>query len=616
MNPLDVYDVSLKNEHQLVYEEKKKGILHLFQRMRGVVDGRSYSKSNVIAEIYAQAESPQSELITHLLNKCVRVAPTQKKIWDELAQALLCPDDQVNINELVNEKDFDKLAKKIEKALPKDSELVKKIKQIHERVNISKTWQSLKCDISLLSTDYESVRLLVKERLAYTIVGFQNSSSYGQRCKPMKNIEGKLHILVDGVDTPVSELKERGSYYDRKLWQWYFKDRPEEPWNFYLPKGLVQIDRYSGPIVPVTKLDPEEHRVLLEHACKMCEPKQPQDPASKTHLEFSEENPPTCVMQLFINPRRFGQFPYFPLFSGVHAMAPMHVGFRLVDQSGNVYSTGIITAPEDEFREGAQNTFITVTGSPGIVDWEEFRPHEGRVVTSIPMTEKTHENILKELNLMREEKVRFNLLKQNCGRLATQIARIAGVRIRHKIDRGAFLFQLLPHVSHFPFLGNIMQKIQSFSNYVADKTKTPSLPEIEQITKKVIRLVLTPVRLVMNLFYNSVMLCLGAGKGSKVPEKLYTGLKLKSFPSLISSPFDMFRDNPTAGYHSGPIVDWQFAQKSTCFYRYEGPNMGILPNDVPIPEEKKRIFQPLSAEQVSYKDYFRRLRAWFEGKNA
>jgi len=105
-----------------------------------------------------------------------------------------------------------------------------------------------------------------------------------------------------------------------------------------------------------------------------------------------------------------------------------------------------------------------------------------------------------------------------------------------------------------------------------------------------------------NIIFNTVMLVLGAGKGTPVRENVFTsgkGGRLRSFKSMINSPLQIFSSKPTTFAQSGVLIAWQLKQESTLFYTYNGPNMTVLPKGgAPSSKKQKAAYKRFGNKEV------------------
>lgn len=464
-----------------------------------------------------------------------------------------------------------------------------------EKQKIYKKWASLQLDASVLKTDYESARFLIEERLIFPIVGLQNTSAAGKEHNPLEIRNGKLFIRSKEKFIPVKSLINRIQYNPTFL-QWV-DVTTNLPWLVTLQQGLIQKDR-SGPtpLLPVTRLSRKEQKSLLTHAC------------SFTGARFSKNHPARCVLQIVTNPQKTTSS------ERIKALFPTHVFFRVIDQNGTVYSTGAAAASvkDNKFWTGPRKNLVSINGAPTTIDFEEFRPHGGRRVTSIPMTIETCDRVLAEINKMRKETFRFNYFKQNCSNIAMKILKIAGVSFNNRLSIYTLLSKVLPTSP----LHNIVDRICFLSHKLSMKTLLPSLDECYWLASRCIYILTTPFRLITNLAFNILFLTQGANKGTAIKKNLYkvsSDPSLQYFSTLIHSFKDMFK-TPIIP-HSSPIIAWQNEQKSTLFYPYKKPDMNILPEEgILVSEKEKRPYIPygtFSKSSHRREDLYKRRNAFF-----
>ncbi len=575
------FDYYLKNGEVIREEQKKGAIPHFFQRFFGALRGRTYDRAKVAEQLYALGK--KGSVIERRTNRLFLEEVFKDRLSSRSGSVLAKVHDLVDV--IFSQKksssqchalqalgpDGERVLKAISKKLPQHSDLSEKISEIRDKVSVLTTWRELSMDPSVIDTDFESVNFLVKQRLLYSIVGLHNSSSLGNQTPPFTVREGKIYMLQDGVRVPVHSLIKAFQYDSGGLQLIDVKTRL--PWNYLLPKGLVQIDRCSAnPLVPVTQLNRDEMKRLVDHAMQL------------EGASFLPDEPATCVFQFCTNPRPIKEVPDSPFLDGIHALAPVHVGFRVINENGDVYSSGFAASPEEGlYRTGTSKIFSSVNGLPAVLDYEEFRPHDGRLVTSVPMTKKQCDDIIYKLNTMRKKGVRFNILTQNCSYMATEMAEVAGVHIEHKLKRPKIFEYLFPHFSSFPPLNYIVKKVSSLSERISKKTMLPSIGTTVGAVRSIIDWAMKPVNVLLNGMTNLALLAFGAGAGSPIKKGLYgekPGEHMKSFYSLIQSPKDIFSDDPSTVYHSGPIIAWQQQQKTTCSTPYTVPIMNIMPTSL------------------------------------
>ncbi len=520
-------------------------------------------------------ETYQTMLIAEDLLGHKSLQPAQKQIGEDFFKAL------------VSSNDLQRKLISFQGKLSTDLEEAKRLQTVLERVQLTNRWTELGLDAELLKNDYDGARFLIKNRLVYSIVGFQNSSADGPSKHEIRvNDKQQLCVKQQGVYVPVAEIAKKLTF--NKDWQELMsKENPDERWNYFSPDGLVPVDRWlHKELVPIETLSKEEVQKLLAHAETFYP--EGQKPAGVNH---------EAVVQIFTNPRKtLGAASDFPLLSRLDASFPVHAAIRIITKDGLVYSTGFgSTVEEDVYTEG--NMLASINGMPTVLDYEEFRKHEGRIVTSIPVTSAACGEMLQTLQKYREDTIRFNLVKQNCVQLAVDTLAPAGVKINNYVKAREFVRGIFPSTEQIPVIGPVVAKahrtVEDLTDYAQsdEKIKKPT-----DIFKKIIgfgTLVVTyvPSRL-LTVFCNLVILGMGGGSGSPLPDDEAESVeRFQVFSKLVKNPLDIFKESTSMISHALPLIQWQLQQRSTAVHLYgTKPEMGILPPEPNEAIEKRRAY--------------------------
>ena len=441
---------------------------------------------------------------------------------------------------------------------------IQSITTIQKQASVCKTWNELGLDPSLLETDYESVQFLVKQRLIFSIIGFQHTSIAGQKQK-LQIDDGKISILVNSTYTKVHELI--GKFVFDKEQAQLIHTETKKSWNYLGTTGLTQIDQYNyNELVPVTKLSPKEMESLLNHAKK-----------------FDTSKNATCVLQVITHPEKTLPLPQTPLLHGLDFLSPFHVSLHLIDNQGNAYSTAFAEIPQEKevYKSKIHKLFATYNGIPCLIDYEEFRQHKMRVVTSIPLSQPEFDSCMDLLKKMKDQTVRFNFCRQNCSAFCCEILKQAGIKLDNRLSLGQLVTRALPSPANYQIFQNI------FSIWKHLEKNFRPIKTLRKVCHKVTYILFTPIRISAQFVTNLFLLMFGGGKGSSVPQGSYDGTFLHPIKSEISSIKELFSAKPTTIPHCGPIIKWQLKQKSTELYQYSGPKMDILPQ-----QEKDRTSMP------------------------
>ncbi|MBS0636422.1 MAG: hypothetical protein JSS12_02830, partial [Verrucomicrobia bacterium] len=448
--------------------------------------------------------------------------------------------------------------------LPKNSTIANDAAHFLERCQITSKWLELGLDQQLLDNDYEGAKFLVKTRLIYSIVGFQNSTSAGPKKHALK-VDTHNHLMIkkEGRYVVCRELDKKYSF-DKERQEVVSKKNPLERWNYFSPKGLVPIDRWEyTTFEPIEELSQTEMKELLEHAKKF------------------KEDSADCdsVIQIFTNPRKTIAGGNTPLLARLDASFPVHAAIRIITSDGKVYSTGFGSTIDEDKRQ--QRFLATINGLPTMLDYEEFRKHEGRIVTSIPTTKKACRNAIKTLQRYHDESIRFNIATQNCTTLAVDILDITGQKVNNTVKAHDFVRGMLPDAKTMPAI-KTPARIISYLHKEVYNELPPNLQKAHDIIKRIFEFAPATIATFIG---NLVVLALGGTKGTPLPAGESDGsCTLKRKEAILNNPLDFFSSKPSTISSSLHLIQWQLQQPTTAIHSYRGPAMGILPPQDPDPQ--------------------------------
>ncbi len=434
-------------------------------------------------------------------------------------------------------------------------------------------------DPSLIATDMESVEYLVKTGLIFTVQLFKNSASmlFGDEMT-IKNEGGKALILKEGRLTFVSEVKKQIPVELNKDGSFYKFDG----WTFTHPQGFIPQDKFAWKDIrnfPIAQLKPDLVQTLRTQAG--AGPDQPYilQPIV-THENTGIKN--EALKSLAKN---------FEKFTAKHAHA------LIIDDKGMVFSAG--TMPENSELEALHSGFgssLAATGNTkiNIPDYQLPRINLQHHTTYIPMTKDQAD---KAFTVINEANVgvgmRFNMLRQNCGRFVLEIIRSAGCAqdLDIKSDFPSLLYQSLPDIKHIPIVGGpldyIKTKVEAIAQPIIDSIQTvwKRTPEglRSGLSKLKDAITFIPNKL-RTLAISSIMI-IGLG-GSRAVSKPRDGEedtirneeKLTRFQKLFRGVLDMFDEEHTRIYHTYFIMKWMqgTSEKYRCF---DNSKKAILPID-------------------------------------
>ncbi|MBS0654175.1 MAG: hypothetical protein JSR46_00210 [Verrucomicrobia bacterium] len=615
--PCDLSSTDLTSfEHPVLVYRDKKGDLFLdvehdfFSPMKRFVYSllgvRSY-RLDTIVNTFAAHESPIAmRNIEFLCSKIAKGCGIDDNTFKtvRIAEKLLQNKQIASPEKEIAEKFFTTLSEnpRLQKQLTTfqakfitNSEEAQNIERLLERARVTSKWLELGLDSTLLNNDYEGAQFLTQTRLIYSIIGFQNSTAEGKLKHTIEtNAENKMMIKKQGAYVPLSRLTDELSY-DKKREVLTTKDKPEERWNYFSPEGLVSIDRWFSPeLVPVEELSKEEMDQLRAHAKEFYLNKE----------EPPSEYPRDAVIQVVTNPRKEFPFGDFPLTSRLEAFLPVHSALRIITSDGKVYSTGFSVNPES-FESDYGKLFATTEGIPTILDYEEFRKHEGRIVTTIPATTNACETIIKTINDYRKETVSYNISVQNCVHLVVGALDQTDVKVNAAFNAVDVLESATPALYAFPLVGEPLGEMKRTIKNITEGEFGTDAPEFVMGARLVQAAFVAALAVheaityvpnkIETIFCNVLVLALGGAEGT-MPKNRTEGAEvlehngmLKRFSSIIRHPLDLFSDETSSSYQSLPLIQWQLQQGTTAIHLYDKqPAMGILPPQVTQETENKK----------------------------
>jgi hypothetical protein len=442
-----------------------------------------------------------------------------------------------------------------------------KIKEEDEKT--VKKWENLGLPISILKNHMDCARFLIESSLAFKIVGYRETCTNPDLHDVKLDSDGHPMIKIQGTFKRW-ELVKRELTYDSKtdhIRSLRYPGSVVQSWTYLAPNGLVPIDRLTNDrIVPIYQLNPNECQRVVENARKFYE----------TNVEVDPGAPKDWVVQFHTSPRRqfvssIPPLPKTPLLDKLARNLNTHIVMRLIAPDGDVYSFGLEmpSDSQDFLWEGGMAKFLgTVTAKINKAgDYEEFKPHVGRVVTSIPLSAQRADNILRFIN--NSDDIRFNFLRQNCANLMSIVLKQAGYDLDTQTTVKQVLIDSIPEIKHVPFLGPVIDKVNqlfkkifSAIGSILPKPIANAITAVENVVYFIPRKMGTlAINLFIKYFGGAKML---SGLPDGVPEDdLYHASRFLNFSRLIRSWKDLFKEQTLELYHSKYFIDWQKKQKST-----------------------------------------------------
>jgi hypothetical protein len=422
-------------------------------------------------------------------------------------------------------------------------------------------WMKLGLDPWIPNYHADCARFLMESGLLFTIIGYSETHSDKSVHGIKLDTDGHPLIKFNGKFTRWEEIA-RQVEYDPK--SGFIKTQgTSEEWNYFHEKGLVPVSRFDyKEVFPIYELSQDEYERVLTHSQKFYE----------TNPEMDVGTPKDCAVQFFTSYRRNGitgcTIPESFLTENFRKVVPLHVGIRLITEDRKVYSFGIqIPLPEQDFiNADLLNRYLaTVIAKVSMIDYEEFRLHEGRTTTSVPLTKERSQKIIDRLNALNSQQIRLQFAQQNCAILMEEVLGIAGYSVDIRSNLLTFVMDMFPSLNQIPLIGGLISKIKTCASFLWSHTPY-FITEPLKWTYSVLTWIPTKIALtILNLF----TIKLGASTFSTpLPqgveeEALSNTYRFKNFSAPIRSWKDIFKDTTSSVFHSKYFLDWQNKQKST-----------------------------------------------------
>lgn len=578
-----------------VHLENRGGFLNAICRLFYAIIGvKEYRLNRIVPGLATQEPSTliQTKNIEWLNGKLAKKYGIKPEILEIFKKAVADP-AVTQFCTGVKKDDLKKLAE-----FKKASLSAPAVQAVLDKATAIKKFKEVGLDTSLIDKDLDGACFLVRSRLIYSIVGFRSSSAQGAENHDIKvhPKNNTLLIKMEGEWVAAKDLAKELVLSEEDGISLINKTNSKLHWLYTSPYGLMPIDRYRTPqMYPVERLSKGEMETLLEHANSFN--------GKRIEMEENKDLPRSCVIQIITHPRHLTSHDDSWLLSNFSAQVPVHAGIRIISSDGKVYSTGFgSTIEEDKYSIGLRNYAASINGMPTILDYEEFRQHEGRVSTSIAITEKDFKAVLEHLNEFRKKTIRFNILQQNCTYLAKYCLLMAGVKVENKVPIKKLFSNVLPGITP--------QRIKRIGEAFKKKIHPISNCRAAQFAKKVCsmltNILLFIPRLIATFIVNILILCLGGNKGSPVPDEIHfpddleAKEEMQEFSRVLTRARDLFSDEKGQIYHSFPLVQWQLKQQSTFVHAYSGkPSMSIT-----LPAAGTELFEKSKKRQEYFHKKF------------
>ena len=379
------------------------------------------------------------------------------------------------------------------------------------------------------------------------------------------SIRGYQSSLKNKETTPQEELLKEGIHLDTDGHPCLLKEGKWVRWENL--KTEIQFDREKRELVSIDgKTDWNYYYNPLTGDCGL----NPQSRYKQVRpiYQLSEEEMKT----LGVGKKKYA----LQVFTSDNSMLSKvsHVGLRLINENGQVYSLGYET-PTSEVKYTHQAIAGCYDATIASLDYDEFAKFKTRRVTTLPISQNQYDMALSRVKKYSQKPLRFNRAYQNCATYVTDIMRQAQI---HETPSIACTVKdsLWDLVTEIPYIGIILNKIKNVVQAVFELLSV--IPLIGLAFKAIIYVNNKVFTVLGNLF----VLSLGGGKGSKpnadaLEDSIDNRNELTYFKLLYTHWGDLLSEKTDKVHAPKRLVDWQLEQKETYIHKFEGPKFYIVP---------------------------------------
>lgn len=441
-----------------------------------------------------------------------------------------------------------------------------------DKLKAEQKWIDLGFSREWLQADPEAVHFLGRTGAILSAVTLQNSASL-QHPQPLLSFDdGKISVLVkedeESEYVPVHQFQARVRYDERD--DMFVDNTNNHGWNMtqwgFIPKG-----RFEG-FEPFAQITPAALDQVVEHGKTFWSPEQQRD---------RNGNERTCVIQLTTSYKPRMGLPRSGLTQNAIETFN-HIGMRIIDQNGKVYSTGYeMTAANNAATFGSPRTFLGTANAKGAwPDFDDVRPFDERHVTTIAISEEEFRQVKQFVEETKD--ARFNAVKQNCAKHVSEAFKKVGVEIPVFQDCYDYFANALPSLDQIPVVGKPLSWVVKAISTVANAI----FKFISWITPEFIKF---PFRVVWEgiktVHANLWMLILGANKMTprdptdpRSQEDVIDNTRMSSFSRMFRNWKDIFNPELRQFASSRKVMDWQRAQNTNVIHPSgNGSRLCIVP---------------------------------------
>ena len=279
------------------------------------------------------------------------------------------------------------------------------------RIRAQSRWLELRLPERVLISAPDCVDILITSRMAHHIVMYARATKKGSTLHGVR-LDADFHpmLLMQGRWKRWDEISKE-LVYDTFKECFVSRYKPTVCWNYICPEGIVPKDPFSATLYPVLRLSPDEH----EELCRQAQ---------------TSGSPKTCILQVVTG--ETNRCSRNCLTENFLDCSATHVGLRLIDPDGNLYSFGLEMTPEGKayINNNTRTHFATALAKVSIPDYAEHQYFDLRRITSIPITFESFKQIVQYVEgINRSQGTDFCILGSNCLSFAQKVLAFADVRV-------------------------------------------------------------------------------------------------------------------------------------------------------------------------------------------
>lgn len=447
-----------------------------------------------------------------------------------------------------------------------------------ERSSFEKIWHIFRWTTltSIIEKHPDCAKFLKESGLLFAIRGYQHSiERRGETLPGEENM--KMGIRFDRDDHPL--LLKEGEWvrwdvikkeicFDKKNKELVSTNDPSIEWNYFYPFGLVPGSRYNQ-VKSIYRLNANEIAGLQEHAARYYEINPDTDPGAVKN----------CFIQVYTTDRKS------------QPLGVSHVGVRLIDNEGRIYSLGyeMPTEQQKHITRSAFTILATDKVTIASLDYDEFRPFDDRYVTTIPISAAKAKKILDQMKEYTHQPLRFNYMRQNCARFAVEVLHLAGVSdIKPTANLSEVFARALLPSNIFAVLQKGIEKISSVAIIIFNKMHTHASDTTDALV--FVYAVVTFIPRKIGTVAKNILICILGGRKAASPlppgveDDRNNDQQLTPFSRVIVHWKDLFDEDLGTLYFPPKITEWQKKQPSTIKHAYEAsPALYVAPHQFPHP---------------------------------